>query len=314
MANSISFANSVDITDVDKYIPELWSDQVIAAYKSNLVLAGLVQNIEHNKKKGDTIHIPKFTTYASASAKAANNVVTLVTQTDTEVQVLLNQHYEYSYVREDLADLQAIDSWRQSFADRAGYSLAKQIDSAVRDLAATWNSGTSYSGAYIGSDGETAYSSTSTGNGAAFTDDGIRRAIQRLDDADVPMVDRYLVIPPVEKRRLLNIPKLVEQAFVGEVGDENSIRNGFVGDVYGVKVYMSTNVATATAADGSTLYRACLLFQRQALALAIQQAVRMQEQYKLEALGTLVSADVVYGVKTIREEGCDAFMVPAIGG
>lgn len=312
MANSLSYANSVDTTDVDKYIPEVWSDQVIAAYKSNLVLAGLVQNIEHNKQKGDIIHIPKFTSYTAASAKSANNVVTLVTQTDTEVQIALNKHYEYSYVREDLADLQAINSWRASFSDRAGYSLAKQIDSDVRDLAATWNSGTAYSGAYIGSDGSTAYSATSTGNGAAFTDDGLRRAIQRLDDGDVPMIDRYLLIPPVEKRRLLNIPKLVEQAFVGEAGDENSIRNGLVGDIYGTKVYMSTNVAEATAADGSTKYRACLMFQKQALALAIQQAVRMQEQYKLEALGTLVSADVVYGVKTIREEGCDAYMVPSI--
>jgi hypothetical protein len=123
-------------------------------------------------------------------------------------------------------------------------------------------------------------------------------------------LDRYLVVPPVEKKRLLDIPKLVEQAFVGESGDANSIRNGLVGDVYGVKVYMTTAIADIESTD-STDYRPALFFQKQALALAMQKQVRMQEQYKLEALGTMVVGDVVYGVKTIREAGCDAFIVPS---
>lgn len=311
MATSLLYTDSVDVTDAANYIPEIWSDQIIAAYKANLVLAGLVSNIEHNGKKGDIIHLPKFTAYPDAVAKTANAVVDIQTQTDDKVDVTLNKHYERSYVREDIVELQAVESWRASFADRAGYGLSRQIENDIRDLAATWNSGTNYSGAYIGSDGSTAWDLTGAGNGTAFTDSGLRRAIQRLDDGDVPMVDRYLLIPPVEKRKLLDIPKLVEQAFVGESGEENSIRNGFVGDIYGTKVYMSTNVKEIESADSSD-YRVCLMFQKQALVLAIQQAVRFQEQYKLEALGTLVVADVVYGVQTLREEGCDAYIVPSL--
>jgi N4-gp56 family major capsid protein len=311
MATSLDYTNSIDVTDAAAYIPELWSDQVIAAYKANLVLAGLVNTVPHNKKKGDTIHIPTFTSYFTPSAKSANNVVTLSTITDTTTDVSLNKHYAVAVVREDIVELQALESWRASIADRMGYGLARQVDTDLRDLAATWNSGTTYSGAYIGSDGETAFDWTASGNGAALTDVGIRRLIQRFDDNDVPFVDRYLVIPPVEKKRLLDIPKLVEQAFVGESGSANSIRNGLVGDVYGVNVYMSTQIATVEATD-STDYRICLFFQRQALALAMQQEVRMQEQYKLEALGTMVVGDVVYGVKTIREAGCDAVAVPAL--
>ena len=41
------------------FIPELWSDEVIAGYKKNLVLGNLVTKINHAGKKGDTIHIPK---------------------------------------------------------------------------------------------------------------------------------------------------------------------------------------------------------------------------------------------------------------
>ena len=287
----------------------MWSDDTIAAYKKHLVLAALVSKISHNKKKGDTIHIPK-PVRGAASAKAANNVVTLVTSTADVVDVLLNKHYEYSFVVEDIAEVQALASMRQFFTNDAGYALATQVDSDLRDLAATWNAGTAYSGAVIGSDGSTAYSGAGAGNGAALTDAGLRRVIQTLDDNDVPMRDRYLVIPPVEKRRLLGITRFTEQAFTGEAASGNSIRNGLVGDVYGIPVYVSTNIATIESLN-SIPFRACLMFQKDALVLAEQMGLRTQAQYKQEALGTLVTADRLYGVKTLRAEGARAIIVPS---
>jgi hypothetical protein len=311
MANTLSYANSVDITDADKFIPEVWSDEIIAAYKANLVLAQLVTILNHKGKKGDTVHIPK-PTRGAASAKAANNVVTLITSTDSEVLISINKHYEYSTVVEDLAELQMLASKRKFLMDDAGYALAKQVDSDVRDLAATWNSGTAYSGAVIGSDGTTAYSATSAGNGAALTDAGIRAVIQFFDDGDVPGRDRVLVIPPVEKKRLLGVTRFTEQAFTGEAGSGNSIRNGLVGNVYGVEVFVSSNIADITA---PTLPRitACAWRSRSKLScLCEQQGIRVQTQNKLEALGTLMVADRVYGVKTLREEGVRAIVVPKL--
>lgn len=40
-------------TEADTFIPELWSDDIIAAYKKNLVMGGLVTKINHVGKKGD---------------------------------------------------------------------------------------------------------------------------------------------------------------------------------------------------------------------------------------------------------------------
>ena len=257
MANTLSYASSIDVTDADKFIPDVWSDDVIAGYKKNLVIAARVARINHMKKKGDVIHIPK-PVRGAASAKSANNVVTLVTSTATEQLVNLNKHFEYSFLVEDIVEVQGLPSLRRFYTDDAGYALATQTDSDLRDLAATWNSGTSYSGAVIGSDGSTAWSPTANanaGNGAALTDAGIRRVLQTLDDGDVPMRDRCLILPPVEKRRLLGITRFTEQAFVGEQGAGNSIRNGLIGDVYGVEVYVSTNIASFAATD--TTGRAC---------------------------------------------------------
>ena len=309
MANSISFANSLDVTSQANFIPEVWSDDVIAGYKKNLVLAGLVSTINHKGKKGDTIHLPA-PVRGAASAKTANNVVTLVTSTAADISVSIDKHYEYSFVVEDIVDVQAKPGVRRFYTDDAGYALATQVDSDLRDLAATWNSGTAYSGAVIGSDGTTAYSGAGAGNGAALTDAGIRAVIQTLDDSDVPMRDRVLVIPPIEKRKLLGITRFTEQAFTGETGMGNSIRNGLVGDLYGVEVFVSTNVATIESLN-SIPFRVCLMFQKDALVLAEQLGVRTQAQYKQEALGTLVTADRLYGVKTLRAEGCRAIVVPS---
>jgi N4-gp56 family major capsid protein len=306
MAAYLSYTNSVDVTDAAAFIPEVWSDDVIAAYKKNLVIAGLVSKINHKGKKGDTIHIPT-PVRGAASAKAANAVVTLVVASATNTDVLIDKHYEYSFVVEDIVEVQALSSLRRFHTDDAGYALATQVDTDLRNLAATWNAGTAYSGAVIGSDGSTAFSGTGAGNGTALTDAGIRRVIQTFDDSDAPGRDRVLVIPPVEKRRLLGVSRFTEQAFVGS-GD--AIRNGFVGDLYGVEVYVSTNIATVESLN-SVPYRACLFFQKQSVVLAEQMGVRTQAQYKQEALGTLVTADRLYGVKTLRSTGALAIMVPS---
>lgn len=324
MSNTLSFANSVDVTDAATFIPEVWSLEVLAAYKANHVMAQLVSKINHKGRKGDIINIP-VPTRGSASAKTANQVVTLITNTEGNRQVTINQHWEYSRVIEDIVEVQGLSSLRRFFTDDAGYALATRVDTTLHNLAATWGGATAYegtaannTGAVIGSDGTTQWSDANAGNGASFTDAGLRRIVQELDDTDTPMRNRYLVIPPIEKRKLLGESRFTEQAFVGESGQGNSIRNGLVGSLYGFDLYVSTNCATLTASDDSTTYRAALAFQKEALVLAEQVAPRMQTQYKLEALGTLLVSDILFGAQTVRGyneatdgTGTKAIIVPA---
>ncbi len=84
--------------------------------------------------------------------------------------------------------------------------------------------------AFIGSDGTTAYNSTSS-NAAALTDAAIRRTIQRLDDNDIPMDGRFFLIPPSSRNTLMGLARYTEQAFIGN-GD--AIRNGEIGQLYGI--------------------------------------------------------------------------------
>ena len=317
MASNFDIASSIDVADVADFVPEIWALETIAAYKKNLVMAGLVSLIPHVGKKGDVIHIPA-PARGSAQAKTANTVVQLITYSDsTEKSVTIDKHFHYARLLEDVAEIQGLPSIRRFFTDDAGYALAKQTDTSLLQLAATWAGGSAYSKAVIGSDGSTNWSQASSGNGASISDAGIRRVLQTFDDEDVPGRDRFLLIPPIEKRKLLGVSRFTEQAFLGEAGMGNSIRNGLVGDLYGCAVYVSSN-CESTQANDSTAYRIAVAFQRDSLVLAEQLSPRVQEQYKLEALGSLIVADALYGVATIRGDvsgedgrGCKAIAVPS---
>jgi N4-gp56 family major capsid protein len=303
----------VTLTTGATFVPEIWSDDVIAAYKANLVIRPLVNVLGFEGKKGDTIHIPK-PTRGAASSKAAETQVTLIAATETETTISINQHWHYARLIEDIVAKQALDSLRRFYTDDAGYALAKKVDSFIHAFGSSFRTGSSYAGAFIGSDGTTAWSASANGNAgnaAALTDEGIRRTIQRLDDADVPNSNRAWVIPPVEKRKLLGVSRFTEQAFVGESGDGNSIRNGLVGNLYGTSVYVSSNVATVADAGAATDQYAVLYFHKDAVVFVEQLAPRMQSQYKLEWLGDLMVADMIFGGAVVRPECGQALVVPA---
>jgi hypothetical protein len=268
----------------------------------------LVSKMSFKGKKGDTLHIPK-PTRGVATAKAASTQVTLQAATESEVQVLVNKHYEYSRLIEDITEAQALASLRQFYTGDAGYALARQVDTDLIRLGRGVQGGdgsADYDAAVLGGDGSTAYVD-GTNVGTALTDAGIRTIIQTLDDADVPMDGRVLVIPPSARKTLLGLARFTEQAFTGEQGAGNSIRNGQVGDVYGVKVYVTTNCDTATTATT----RIGLMFTKDAFVLAEQMGVRSQTQYKQEYLGTLYTADMLYGVKELRDEAAVSIALPA---
>ena len=304
MANTaFSPTNSVTVTSAGTFVPEIWSDEIVASYKKNLVLANLVMKMNFRGKKGDVIHIPA-PTRGSASAKVATDAVTLIAASDTDVQVSINKHYEYSRLIEDIAEVQALNSMRQFYTQDAGYALARRVDTDLVQLGRAFNGATvgtddyatsaASTKAFIGSNGTTAYNSTSS-NAAALTDAAIRRTIQRLDDNDTPMDGRFFVIPPSSRNTLMGLARYTEQAFVG---DGNAIRNGEIGNLYGIPVFVSSNADTGAGTSGTD--RICLMGHRDSMVLVEQVAVRSQTQYKQEYLGTLFTADTIYGVKAMR--------------
>lgn len=304
---------------VPNFIPELWSDEIVAAYKKNLVAASLVRKINHRGKKGDTVRIPT-PTRGVASDKAATTQVTLLGHgTDTGITLLINKHKEYSRLIEDFADVQALESLRRFYTDDSGYSIAKRVDNDL--LVEFFNTGSASLTWTAATNLLTTASTFDTireGDGTSWdeagttdlTDVGIRAFIKVLDDADAPQADRAFIVPTIVKSDLLGLARFTEQAFTGEVGAGNSIRNGKVGDIYGSSVYVTTNTplvedGLAAADNISGFY-----IHKDSTVLLEQLGVRSQLQYKQEYLAELFTVDMIYGYGNVRDSSIVTFVVP----
>jgi hypothetical protein len=303
----------VNKTAAATFIPEIWSDEIIAAYQKNLKMAPLVKKLPMTGKKGDVIHIPK-PIRGAASAKVADTAVNIQANTEGELQISVNRHFEYSRFIEDIVEVQALNSLRQFYTEDAGYQLALKVDTDLMNAATGFGDGTLDLAAPTGADWENSnsyfFDAAATGgtplslfdaNGGAhnvaagdvFTDAGFRQAIQLLDDADVPMDGRCIVVPPVVRNTIMGTERFSSSDFVSG----QTVNTGLIGNLYGVDVYVSSNCPTL-----ETNVRGCILMQKDALVHAEQMSVRSQTQYKQEYLSTLYTADTLYGVQVYRPE------------
>ena len=301
MATSVypNMGGAVDNTSAATFIPEIWSDEVIAAYKSNLVMANLVKKMSMTGKKGDTIHVPK-PTRGTANAKVAETAVTIQNSVESEVLININKHFEFSRLIEDITEVQALASLRQFYTGDAGYGLAKQVDNDLFELAKSFGdgNGSSYvnSGSFqinTTSGALEAYDADGTADIGAFSDAAFRGLIQKMDDADVPMDGRSFIVPPSLRNAIMGIDRYTSTDFVNGKG----VETGKIGNLYGVDVFVSTNVPTLESG-----VRGAQLIHKDTNVLAEQQAIRSQTQYKQEFLGTLYTADCLYGVQCMRPE------------
>ena len=315
-------AGNTALTEAATFVPEIWSDEIIASYQKNLKMAPLVKRIAMTGKKGDVIHIPK-PTRGDANAKAADTAVTIIANTESELTVTINRHFEYSRLIEDIVEVQALSSLRQFYTEDAGYSLAVQVDNDLHAAGTGFGDGgavvfspaaTDYqhTGCFFNDNGTTTqYTDDTLVAGDEFTDAFFRDMIQKMDDNNVPMENRNLIIPPATRNAIMGIDRYVSSDFVSG----GTVNSGLIGNLYGVDVYVSANCRTIEAAADNTASsvdtRAALLFHTEAVVMAEQLAVRSQTQYKQEYLSTLYTADTLYGVQVYRPEAGFVLAVPS---
>lgn len=257
------------------FIPELWVNEIQMFAKSKLVVASRVKRLDSQVKgKGDVIHIPKVAEI-SATAKSRGVDVVPSAATESEFTLTINKHFYSAKDIEDFAKIQSAYDLRSTYTENLGYSIAKKIDTDLAALA-------------------TGFSQTVGAGGTALTDANLTRAIQYLDDADAPESDRHFIVRPSVKRDLLQLDKFVLFQNV----NKERVNNGMIGEVYGVEVAISTNISIT---DASPDVNNNMMFHKEALACAIQQAPRVQSDYELRGLSNLLVVDAIYGVAEYRD-------------
>lgn len=269
---------NIGITAGNVFRPNVWSSEVLMFVKANLVLLPLVKHYDAEVQAyGQAVIIPNVSTI-TANPKAQNTLVTLNYNIETSTTITINQHYESSFLLEDIEKIQSKYDLRTDYTQAAAYAISAKIDNGI--AAAMTAAFTAY-GAY----------------GTALNDNLILFVNRYLDDAKAPQTNRSLVVTPQGKQEMLAIDKYIRYDAIGVGGQQNSILNGQIGEIYGVKVFMSQNLVQVTTTPNQNNH---LFFHKEAFAVAVQQNPRTQATYKQEYLGWLVTVDILWGMNSLR--------------
>lgn len=269
---------NVTVTTAANFIPEIWSNDILRVVEANLIIGPRVHNYSAEVKEyGDTIHVPSVTEI-SATAKTAGTDMTFTANTEGVVDIAIDQHFYAAVKIEDIAKIQAKANLMSEYTTAIGYAISKKMDATLAALAA-------------------GFSQTSGATNTAITDAVILTSIQYLDDANAPFTNRHFVIKPAAKKDILSLDKFVLFQNTGAVNGSSRVLNGVLGEVYGVEIGVTTNITQSA----SPVTNQNMMFHKDALGLATQEAVRVQSQYKLESLATIVAADAIWGVKEMRD-------------
>jgi len=267
----------------DDFVPELWSDGIYRYFERGTIFKNLVEDYSSLVKgAGDIVNIPQID-FDASSDKAANTLVTYDATATTVTQLAIDKHKYNAMLFEDVLLIQSNADLVSKYTQMFGEALARAVDADIWAELDGVNEG-----ATLGTDDVML--------AAEF-----QAALANLGENDVPYMDGEcsFVVNPTLAADIMDPSAGISKNFWradasgnGGVLTEGATK-GFIGKLFGINVYMSNTVATAgTAISGA-------IFHKSAAVCAVQQDVRVQAEYSIDALGTKVVADMIYGAKLL---------------
>lgn len=264
------------------FIPEIWSAKMLLSLKKALVFAQPgVSNTDYEgdiSNVGDTVRIrslsrPTISTYSK------NGTITYEQLTDAQRALLIDQAKSFSFVVDDIDQAQSPGGELDGALVEASYGLRDIADQYVASL---------YTGAQSANQLGTVAVTT-----AALAYTQLRRLSVKLDEANVPMEGRYVVVPPWYHGLLLEDDRFVR---VDASGTDNALRNGIVGRALGFDVLKSNNAPFVTGDDYAVIagHPSAISFAQQILNI---ETLRLQTTF-----GSGVRGLHVYGAKLVRPD------------
>lgn len=293
-------------TDLQYTIPELWPGILNTSDFPKAVFTGWFRDMsEFMNEGGDIVNIPDIYTndFTVQTQSTQGAEVTTTSPAQANVQLTVDTHKYVAYIIGDKDALQILKSYSlsEAYAREAAGLLMEEIEG---DIAALWSDITT---------------STVGDTATVLSDYEIRAGISELEGRNVDLLDVALFVHPVVYwKQLAGITKYYRDnesnfnfLLTGNFGEMSGMR-AFKGVIYDIPVFTSTKVVGALQT-----YRN-ILAHRNAFGFAIQSdgttsapdqegvetpiRLRAQASYELRNLGTLTVVDILYGVKTVRED------------
>jgi hypothetical protein len=274
---------NVSTTTAANFIPEIWSKEIQVARDRTIGLGETVDRLDSLAAKGgDIIHTPKMANMTAAD-KAANTQLTFVSNTEGEVQLVINKHKVTPFAIEDIVAVQSAYELRNKYTSRAGESISLAFEA---DIAAAFN-GAGFT--------QEVGDKTSGGTTTRLAMTSLTKAARLLNSANVPQTDRYFAVDAFGLEQLSNIEGFQRYDSMGEAG---LIRKGKPsGRLFGFEIVLTNSVGAAlpVVTNVGTMFA----YHKDAVQAAIQK-FSIETEYSVRDLATLVAVQQIYGTVGAR--------------
>ena len=280
------------------YVPEIFSGKLLVKFYKACVLAA-ISNTDYEgeiKQMGDTVNIRTVPDVAIRDYQKGQTLQ-YDWQTPESIPLLIDKGKYYGVQISDVDKLQSDIPFQDKWAEDASEQMKIAIDTSV--LA------TAYTAAHAKNKGSAAgLVSSNIDLGAAGTPvqlskanilDKIVEVGQVLSEQNVPLNDRWMVIPAWAKTRLLT-SDLRNASITGD--GKSALRNGRIGEIDNFTIYESNSLPHAT--DGVECFH-ILAGHRSALTFA-SQLTKNELITNPNDFGMLMRGLQVYGWKVIKAE------------
>ena len=277
-------ANDFDNTALNATVKELWDEKIEDARYAK----GVIMNRVSNKsgiasKKGDVIHVTIDQRYTVGTV-GADGSFTPQNYTPTTSDVSLNQWEQIAIRILDRAAAQSFWTPDSKFPSAAGAAFAARYDAQIAALHSSVGAGNS-----IGS----------TSSPAAFDKTLAQEAMLRLASTNIPLEElSWCLHPTAYYNGLLNELQLTAADQSGQ--SKNVLTTGFVFNLLGSPVYLSTNIVET----GTPAVKKNLLLHKSAIAVAWQKNVDIDRASTVGSgiAGQMILAQSLYGQNVIRSD------------
>lgn len=268
------------------FIPQIYS----AKLQDKFYAASVVPAIANHNWEGeimafgDTVNIRKVPTI-TINDYSVNNAINYQDVSDEQIQLLINKAKYYAFKVDYIDDYQSDIALIDTITQDAAMQMAVTVDKSVLQSV------------YADASNTIAAGQLSSLTTATYITP-LLEAGQKLDENNVPRDGkRWAVISP-EYARYLKLSDLKQVLITGD--DESPLRNGFVGQIDGMNVYISTNLLNAVSNGASSLTQ-MLVGHESALTFA-SQFVKHEMLPLQNTFGYGIKGLQVFGFKTVKPE------------
>ena len=264
-------------------IPELWAKEIQENRVNNLVMWALIDGRLSSEisQKGDTLHLnflDEITDDTSVNSPVSG--LTIDGLDTDQVDLIIDRYIRKVLGVHDVLKAQSAYEFRAPYTARLGRYLDRALDEEVMRKAVT--------GA-----GSTISVTGNTNKTLAFAD--VVKAAATLDAANVPVEGRAIVINGYGLGDLRQVPEFTAFKETGESGLVKGT-TGLVGEIYGMKVYVSNAVSTT---GGNYNF---LMLHRSAVIGAVQSVPSFEsDRDKVDGVDFIAGAQL-WGVKVLRAD------------